>query len=75
MRNGPSWGKKQKHCDPLEPEDEAKGDQWDHTAIDVDSRFVVSLVIGKRNGETRSVEACTSSTFWTTSSKAPAPRA
>jgi hypothetical protein len=52
MRNGPSWGKKQKHCDPLEPEDEAKGDQWDHTAIDVDSRFIVSLVIGKRSGET-----------------------
>ena len=27
------------------------GDQWDHTAIDVDSRFVVSLVVGKRNGD------------------------
>ncbi len=25
------------------------GDQWDHTAIDVPSRLVVSLVIGKRN--------------------------
>ena len=40
--------KKEKHCDPSEPADEHKGDQWDHTAIDVPSRLVVSLVIGKR---------------------------
>ena len=45
-------GKKQKNCDPSDPEDDSKGDQWDHTAIDVDSRMVVSLVVGKRNGET-----------------------
>ena len=50
-KNGRLWKKKQKHCDPTYPEDESKGDQWDHTAIDVDSRFVVSLSIGKRNGE------------------------
>jgi hypothetical protein len=43
--------KKQKNCDPLDPEDDAKGDQWDHTAIDVDSRLIVSLVVGKRAGE------------------------
>jgi len=44
-------GKKQKSCDPAEPEDQNKGDQWDHTAVDVDSRMVVSLVIGKRTHE------------------------
>ena len=43
--------KKQKNCDPLDPEDDAKGDQWDHTAIAVESRLVVSLVVGKRDGE------------------------
>ena len=41
-------GKKQKNCDPDDPKDQDKGDQWDHTAIDVDSRMVVSLVVGKR---------------------------
>ena len=35
----------------MDPADEAKGDQWDHTAIDVPSRFIVSLAIGKRNAE------------------------
>ena len=44
-------GKKQKNCDPEDPEDLLKGDQWDHTVIDVDSRTVVSLVIGKRDSE------------------------
>lgn len=43
--------KKQKHCDPANREDDVRGDQWDHTAIDVDSRMVVSLVIGKRDGD------------------------
>ncbi len=44
--------KKQKNCDPSDPQDDDKGDQWDHTAVDVDSRLVVSLVIGKRDGGT-----------------------
>jgi len=51
-RSGPSWEKKQKHCDPSNPEDADKGDQWDHTIIDVKSRFVVSVVVGKRDTET-----------------------
>lgn len=42
-------GKKNKNCDPLDPQDDFKGDQWDHIAIDVESRFVISLVIGKRS--------------------------
>jgi transposase-like protein len=45
-------GKKQKHCDPSNPEDEGQGDQWDHTAIDAPSRFAVSLRVGKRDRET-----------------------
>ena len=43
--------KKQKHCDESKPEDALAGDPWDHTAIDVDSRFVVSLTVGKRTSE------------------------
>lgn len=43
--------KKQKNCDPLDISNREKGDQWDHTAIDVDSRLVISLVIGKRTGK------------------------
>jgi IS1 family transposase len=43
------WKKKQKKCDPENPDDATKGDQWDHTGVDVRSRFVVSLVIGKRS--------------------------
>ena len=45
-------GKKQKHCDPADPADAERGDQWDHTAIDVQSRFVVSLEVGRRDRET-----------------------
>ena len=45
-------GKKEKHCDPADPADAELGDQWDHTAIDVESRFVVSLEVGKRDRET-----------------------
>ena len=45
-------GKKQKHCDPADPADAERGDQWDHTAIDVESRFVVSFEVGKRDRET-----------------------
>ena len=44
--------KKQKNCDPSDPEDDDKGDQWDHTAIAVESRLVVSMAIGKRDRET-----------------------
>lgn len=51
MRSGPSLEKKQKRCDPENPEDATKGDQWDHTSVDVQSRLVVSLVIGKRSKE------------------------
>jgi hypothetical protein len=37
--------KKQKHCTD---EDLFAGDQWDHVALDPDSRLVLSVVVGKR---------------------------
>ena len=37
--------RKEKHC---QPEDTQRGDCWDHTALDPESRLVVSLVVGKR---------------------------
>jgi len=43
--------KKQKNCDDSDPADAAAGDQWDHTAMDVDSRFIVSLAVGKRDSD------------------------
>ena len=41
-------GEKEKNRDP---EDEKSGDCWDHTAIDPESRLIVSLVVGKRTSE------------------------
>ena len=42
-------GKKQKHCDPTDPEDRQQGDHWDHVALDPEHRLVVSVVPGKRD--------------------------
>ena len=41
--------KKQKNCSPEEVHQ--MGDFWDHTAIAPDSKFIVSLVVGKRTKE------------------------
>jgi IS1 family transposase len=41
-------GKKEKHCDPDEPDDARQGDNWDHVAFDAEHRLVVSVVPGKR---------------------------
>jgi len=41
-------GCKEKHC---RPEDARRGDCWDHTAFDPESRLVVSLVVGKRTAQ------------------------
>jgi IS1 family transposase len=38
-------GKKEKNRDP---DDARRGDCWDHTAVDPETRLVVSLVVGKR---------------------------
>jgi hypothetical protein len=52
MRPGPSWGKKDNHCDPNDPGDREQGSYWDHVLIDADSRLIVTLVIGRRETET-----------------------
>jgi IS1 family transposase len=44
-------GKKEKHCDPENPADVERGDQWDHVAFDPEHRLVVSVVVGKRTQE------------------------
>jgi IS1 family transposase len=43
--------KKQKHCDPARAADWFKGDQWDHVALDPDSRLVLEVVVGPRTAE------------------------
>jgi IS1 family transposase len=40
--------KKQKPCDPVAEADLFRGDQWDHVALDTDSRLVLEIVVGKR---------------------------
>jgi len=52
MRRGPSWGKKDKHCDPSDPADQQQGSYWDHVLLDADSRLIVTLVIGRRDTDT-----------------------
>jgi hypothetical protein len=44
-------GKKEKHCDPNDPDDAKQGDNWDHVALDPEHRLVVSVVPGKRTAE------------------------
>lgn len=44
-------GKKEKHCDPENPDDAQQGDHWDHVAFDPEHRLVVSVVPGKRTSE------------------------
>jgi hypothetical protein len=43
--------KKQKHCDPARQADWFCGDQWDHVALDPDSRLVLEVVVGPRTTE------------------------
>lgn len=44
-------GKKEKTVDPNDPADEGKGDVWDHTAIDAESRLLLTIVPGPRTAE------------------------
>lgn len=46
------WGKKDKHCDPDDPDDAEQGSYWDHVIIDPDTKLIVSLVVGQRNADT-----------------------
>src|SRR5262249_54047123 len=52
MKPGPSWEKKDKHCNPDNPADHNLGSWWDHILIDADSRLIVTLVIGRRTTDT-----------------------
>ena len=40
--------KKQDHCDPDDPADAERGENWDHVAFDPEHRLVVAVVPGKR---------------------------
>jgi hypothetical protein len=52
MRPGPSWGKKDKRCDVDDPADAQQGSFWDHVILDVETRLIVSLAVGRRNADT-----------------------
>jgi IS1 family transposase len=41
--------KKQKNTDPDDPRDDEKGDDWDHTAVDPESRLLLAVVPGERS--------------------------
>jgi IS1 family transposase len=44
-------GKKEKNCDPDDPDDQRQGDHWDHVGFDPEHRLVLSVVPGKRTAE------------------------
>ena len=43
--------KKEKNCDPADPDDDHCGDHWDHVAFDPEHRLVVSVIAGKRTAQ------------------------
>lgn len=43
--------KKEAHCDRADPDDDHKGDTWDHVALDPEHRLVVSAIPGARTIE------------------------
>jgi hypothetical protein len=45
------WGKKEAHCDLADPADASLGDCWDHAALEVESKFALVVVVGKRTLE------------------------
>ena len=46
------WGKKDKQCEPDDPDDAEQGSYWDHVIIDPETKLIVSLVVGRRNADT-----------------------
>jgi hypothetical protein len=44
--------KKDKNCDPLDPDDARQGSYWDHVIIDPETKLIVSLTVGRRNADT-----------------------
>jgi transposase-like protein len=43
--------KKQKNCDPTDPDDDHRGDYWDHVAFDPEHKLVLAVVPGARTEE------------------------
>jgi hypothetical protein len=46
------WEKKDKHCDPQDPDDAERGSYWDHVIIDPETKLIISLVVGRRHADT-----------------------
>jgi len=46
------WGKKDNHCDPTNPADRLCGSWWDHILLDPETKLIVTLVVGRRTGDT-----------------------
>jgi IS1 family transposase len=44
-------GKKQRNCDPTNPDDDHCGDYWDHVAFDPEHKLVLAVVPGARTEE------------------------
>jgi len=43
--------KKEKNCDPDDPRDDERGDDWDHTAVDAEHRLLLAVAPGERCAE------------------------
>ena len=51
-------GKKQRNCDPANPDDDHRGDYWDHVAFDPEHKLVLAVVPGARTeGNAREIVA------------------
>ena len=50
MRSGASSTRRRSPAIRLDPLDRLRGDDWDHTAVDPESRLLLCLVPGKREG-------------------------
>jgi IS1 family transposase len=42
---------KQRNCDPADPDDDHRGDYWDHVALDPEHKLVLAVVPGARTEE------------------------
>ena len=46
------WEKKDKQCNPDDPDDADQGSCWDHVIIDPETKLIISLVVGPRTADT-----------------------
>jgi hypothetical protein len=56
--------KKEKNCDEDDPEDQFRGDCWDHVAFDPEHRLVVSVVPGSGRRSRSESWSATSRNAW-----------